>query len=52
MRPHTEAKIARLSESEAVSFGPLAHYNKLTGDTSTGVARDITKLLGRQSVGV
>ena len=32
MRPHTEAKIARLSESEAVSFGPLAHYNKLTGD--------------------
>jgi mannose-6-phosphate isomerase-like protein (cupin superfamily) len=32
MRPHTDAKIARLSESEAVSFGPLAHYNKLTGD--------------------
>ena len=32
MRPHAEAKIARLSESEPVSFGPLAYYNKLTGD--------------------
>ena len=32
MRPHAEAKIARLSESETVSFGPLAHYNRLTGD--------------------
>ena len=32
MRPHAEARIARLSESETVSFGPLAHYNKLTGD--------------------
>ena len=32
MRPHAEARIARLSETEAVSFGPLAHYNKLTGD--------------------
>ena len=32
MRPHSEAKIVRLSQSEAVSFGPLAHYNKLTGD--------------------
>jgi mannose-6-phosphate isomerase-like protein (cupin superfamily) len=28
----TEAKIARLSESEPVSFGPLSHYNKLIGD--------------------
>ena len=32
MRPHAEARIVRLSETEAVSFGPLAHYNKLTGD--------------------
>ena len=32
MRPHAEARIARLSETETVSFGPLAHYNKLTGD--------------------
>jgi mannose-6-phosphate isomerase-like protein (cupin superfamily) len=32
MRPHAEAKIARLSESETVSFGPLADYNRLTGD--------------------
>jgi len=32
MQPHAEARIARLAESETVSFGPLAHYNKLTGD--------------------
>jgi mannose-6-phosphate isomerase-like protein (cupin superfamily) len=32
MRPHAEARIARLAESETVPFGPLAHYNKLTGD--------------------
>ena len=32
MRPHSEAKIIRLSQSETVPFGPLAYYNKLTGD--------------------
>jgi mannose-6-phosphate isomerase-like protein (cupin superfamily) len=32
VRPQAEAKIARLSESETVSFGPLADYNRLTGD--------------------
>ena len=32
MRPMTVAKIARLSEVEPVSFGPLAQYRKLTGD--------------------
>jgi mannose-6-phosphate isomerase-like protein (cupin superfamily) len=32
MRPQAEAKIARLSEAEAVSFGPLAQYQRLTGD--------------------
>jgi mannose-6-phosphate isomerase-like protein (cupin superfamily) len=32
MRPHAEPRIARLAESETVPFGPLAHYNKLTGD--------------------
>jgi mannose-6-phosphate isomerase-like protein (cupin superfamily) len=32
MRPHAQARIARLSDSEPVSFGSLAHYNRLTGD--------------------
>jgi mannose-6-phosphate isomerase-like protein (cupin superfamily) len=32
MEAQAEAKIARLAESETVSFGPLAHYNKLIGD--------------------
>lgn len=32
MRPLAEAKIARLGEAEAVSFGPLADYRRLTGD--------------------
>ena len=32
MRPLAEAKIARLNESEPVSFGPLAEYRRLTGD--------------------
>lgn len=32
MWPHAEAKISRLSEAEAVSFGPLARYQRLTGD--------------------
>ncbi len=32
MRPSAEAKIARLSEAPAVSFGPLAHYQRLTGE--------------------
>ena len=32
MRPSAEAKIARLSEAPSVSFGPLAHYQRLTGE--------------------
>lgn len=32
MRPQAEAKIARISEAETVSFGPLADYARLTGD--------------------
>ena len=32
MRPSAEAKIARLSEAQSVSFGPLAHYQRLTGE--------------------
>jgi hypothetical protein len=32
MGTQAEAKIARLSESETVPFGPLAHYNRLIGD--------------------
>lgn len=32
MRPHAEAKIVRLADAEAVSFGPLADYQRLTGD--------------------
>jgi mannose-6-phosphate isomerase-like protein (cupin superfamily) len=32
MRPLAEARIARLSEAEVVSFGPLADYRRLTGD--------------------
>jgi hypothetical protein len=32
MRPQAEAKIARLSEAPSVSFGPLAHYQRLTGE--------------------
>ena len=32
MRPLAEARIARLAEAEAVSFGPLADYRRLTGD--------------------
>jgi mannose-6-phosphate isomerase-like protein (cupin superfamily) len=32
MRPSAHAKIVRLSEAEAVSFGPLAEYQRLTGE--------------------
>jgi len=32
MRPHAEAKVVRLSDAPAVSFGPLAHYQRLTGE--------------------
>ena len=32
VRPQAEAKIVRLSESETIPFGPLADYNRLTGD--------------------
>ena len=32
MRPSAEARIARLSEAQAVSFGPLSHYQRLTGE--------------------
>jgi mannose-6-phosphate isomerase-like protein (cupin superfamily) len=32
MRPQTEAKIIRLVETDAVSFGPLSHYQRLTGE--------------------
>jgi mannose-6-phosphate isomerase-like protein (cupin superfamily) len=32
MRPHPEAKIVRLSEASSVPFGPLSHYQRLTGE--------------------
>lgn len=32
MRPQSEAKIARLAEAGSVSFGPLAQYQRLTGE--------------------
>jgi mannose-6-phosphate isomerase-like protein (cupin superfamily) len=32
MRPQAAAKIARLSDAPSVSFGPLADYQRLTGD--------------------
>lgn len=32
MRPHAAPKIARLAESESVAFGPLAQYQRLTGE--------------------
>lgn len=32
MNAYAQARIARLSASEAVSFGPLSHYNKLIGE--------------------
>jgi mannose-6-phosphate isomerase-like protein (cupin superfamily) len=37
MRPAAEAKISRLATAEAVSFGPLAKYQRLTGDDGTPV---------------
>jgi mannose-6-phosphate isomerase-like protein (cupin superfamily) len=32
MRPPAQAKVVRLAEAEAVSFGPLARYQRLTGE--------------------
>lgn len=32
MHPLAAAKVVRLAEAEAVSFGPLAHYQRLTGE--------------------
>ena len=32
MRPCVEARITRLADAEPVRFGPLAHYQRLTGD--------------------
>jgi mannose-6-phosphate isomerase-like protein (cupin superfamily) len=32
MRPQAEAKIVRLAEADAVSFGPLSHYQRMTGE--------------------
>jgi mannose-6-phosphate isomerase-like protein (cupin superfamily) len=32
MRPSAQARIVRLSEAEAVSFGPLAAYQRMTGE--------------------
>ncbi len=32
MRPEAEPRVVRLADAEAVSFGPLAEYQRLTGD--------------------
>jgi quercetin dioxygenase-like cupin family protein len=32
MRPQAEAKIVRLAQADAVSFGPLSQYRRMTGD--------------------
>jgi mannose-6-phosphate isomerase-like protein (cupin superfamily) len=32
MRPRQGAKVVRLAEAEPVSFGPLAHYQRMTGE--------------------
>jgi mannose-6-phosphate isomerase-like protein (cupin superfamily) len=32
MRPHATAKVARLADADVVSFGPLSHYQRLTGE--------------------
>ena len=32
MRPNPQARVLRLAEAEAISFGPLAQYQRLTGD--------------------
>jgi mannose-6-phosphate isomerase-like protein (cupin superfamily) len=32
VRPVAEARVVRLAQADAVSFGPLAHYQKLTGE--------------------
>ena len=37
MRPEAKAKIIRLAETETTSFGPLAHYQRLTGEDGSPV---------------
>jgi mannose-6-phosphate isomerase-like protein (cupin superfamily) len=32
MRPNREARVVRLGEADKVSFGPLSHYQRMTGD--------------------
>jgi mannose-6-phosphate isomerase-like protein (cupin superfamily) len=32
MRPNGEARVVRLAEADKVSFGPLSHYQRMTGD--------------------
>lgn len=32
MRPSSDARVVRLAEAEPVAFGPLATYQKLTGE--------------------
>jgi len=32
MRPHAQAKVIRLSEAPSTAFGPLADYQRLTGE--------------------
>lgn len=32
MRPQAEPRIARLAETDSVSFGPLSHYQRLAGE--------------------
>jgi mannose-6-phosphate isomerase-like protein (cupin superfamily) len=32
MRPHVDTKVIRLADVDAVSFGPLSHYQRLTGE--------------------
>jgi mannose-6-phosphate isomerase-like protein (cupin superfamily) len=32
MRPSGEARVVRLAEADKVSFGPLSHYQRMTGD--------------------
>lgn len=32
MRPSAEARVVRLAEAEPVAFGPLARYQRLTGE--------------------
>ena len=32
MRPHADARVVRLADAEVQSFGPLAQYQRLTGE--------------------